>query len=166
MNRLPNSPAVALAVSLIALPTPLAANDDVTGDVQRYCTNIADAARERRYAVLDGRIAAAREALEAEREALVARTTELRDWIERREAFLALADERLVAIYAAMRADAAAEQMVLIEPMVAAAVLVRLKPRQASAVLADMPGERAAAIASIIAASKERTRDTDAGEGA
>ena len=148
---------LALLLSLAAPATARTAPDDV----MRYCANIRDEAREARYALLDERIAAARAELAAERDRLVERTAELTEWTERRERFLALADERLVAIYAAMRPDAAAEQLSLIEPIVGAAVLVRLKPRQASAVLAAMPTERAAELASIIAAAKDRT-----GEGA
>ena len=155
---------LALAFALIALPAP-AGSQTPADDVRRYCTNIADEAREARYALLDERMVAARAEIEAERDALLTRTAELSEWIERREAFLALADERLVAIYASMRADAAAGQMALLEPVVAAAVLVRLKPRQASAVLADMPTERAAELASIIAASKVREASAR-GEGA
>ena len=152
---------LALALALAGPATAQTADDDV----MRYCTNIRDDAREARYALLDERMATARAELAAQRDALVERTAELAEWTRRREAFLALADERLVAIYAAMRADAAAEQLALIEPVVGAAVLVRLKPRQASAVLAAMPTERAAELASIIAAAKDRTGENE-GKGA
>lgn len=144
------------AILLAALLTSPAAAQDTSDDVRRYCTAFADEAREARYALLDRRMEAARAQIATERDALVAATAELAAWTERREAFLALADERLVAIYSAMRPDTAGEQMALLEPVAAAAVLVRLKPRAASAVLAAMPTERAAELASIIAAAKER----------
>ena len=133
-----------------------AATEAVERDVARYCSNVLDEARERRYALLDERLATAREQIEARRDELVARTEELAEWVERREAFVALADDTLVAIYGVMRPDTAGEQLAMLPPTVGAAVLVRLKPRQASAVLASMPRETAAELASVIAAANAR----------
>ena len=147
----------ALALALLAaLPAAAQAPE---ADAYRFCLNIRDDAREARYAHLEERLGTLRAEIETRRDELTERSDELADWIERREAFLALADERLVAIYGAMRPDTAGEQLALIEPVAAAAVMVRLKPRQASAVMAAMSPERAAALATIIASSRERAGD-------
>lgn len=146
---------------LLMLLAPAAAQSPVPqspeADALRYCRNIHDDAREARYAHLEGRLGALREEVDARTQQMRERSAELAAWVERREAFLALADERLVAIYGAMRPDTAGEQLALLDPVSAAAVIVRLKPRQASAVMAAMPVERAASLASVIAASRERT---------
>ena len=144
---------VCLMLLILSIP---AIGQDVGAELERYCTNIADDVREQRHAVLEGRLAALRTDIEEKRAALDARADELADWIERREAFLALADDRLTGIYAAMRPDAAAEQLALIEPVVGAAILMRLKPRQASGVLAEMDTERAAELVTLISAARER----------
>ena len=139
------------AILAIVLPVVAQGADE---DALRYCRNIQDDAREERYALLDRHIVGLREELDGKREALEARSAELAEWVERREAFLALADDQLVAIYGAMRPDTAGEQIALLDPTVGAAILIRLKPRRASAVLAAMSSEDAAALASIIAASR------------
>ena len=144
-------PTITILLTLLST-TALA---EPASDVERYCTAMRDDALEARYARLERGATAARDAIATERDALIARTGELREWVERREAFLALADEQLVAIYGAMRPDTAGEQLSLLSPLVGAAVLVRLKPRQASAVLAGMRTEKAAELAAIIAASRE-----------
>ena len=145
-----------LALALSVVPaTAQSPGGSAEADALRYCANIRDDAREARYAHLEERLGTLRAEIEARRDELRERSDELADWIERREAFLALADERLVAIYAAMRPDTAGEQLGLMEPVTAASVIVRLKPRQASATLAAMPADRAAMLASIIASSRE-----------
>ena len=143
-----------LALGLSAVPALPVGAQSAEADALRYCRNIRDDAREARYAHLEERLGALRAEIEARRDELRARSDELAGWIERREAFLALADDRLVAIYGTMRPDSAGEQLGLMEPVTAAAVIVRLKPRHASATLAAMPAERAASLASIIAASR------------
>ena len=133
-----------------------ASAQEAPSEVERYCTAIADSARETRYALAEERLASLRRQIDEKRGALTQRTAELRDWVSRREAFLALADDRLVEIYGTMRPDTAGEQLALIEPAVGAALVMRLKPRQASGILAAMPTEKAAELVALISASSER----------
>ena len=145
----------ATAFLLIALLAAPATAQTPERDIERYCTAMRDPVREARYARLEREAARASAALRAERDALIARTDELSEWIGRRERFLALADEQLTAIYGTMRPDTAGEQLALLSPTVGAAVLVRLKPRQAGAILQGMKAEDAARLVAIIAASRE-----------
>lgn len=149
--------ALVLMLGLAALSVPSrAAEDDGDSELARFCSVLEADARETRHALMEDRLDALRREIEERRDELRARSDELAGWIERREAFLALADDALVAIYAAMRPDSAAEQLALVEPIVGAALVMRLKPRQASGILASMPTERAAELVSIISAAGER----------
>lgn len=147
-----------IAAALLALTVTASAQDDTPSEIERYCTAITDPARETRYALAEERLVSLRRTIEARRVDLSERTAELRDWVSRRETFLALADDRLVQIYGAMRPDTAGEQLALIDPVVGAALVMRLKPRQASGVLAAMPTEKAAELVSLISASSERLK--------
>ncbi len=112
-----------------------------------YCAGIADAAADARFAWQKEQLAT----LEREVEARIARLEEKRaeyeTWMKRREAFLAKADEGVVALYAKMRPDAAAPQLATMQEEAAAAILVKLNARTASAILAEMEAARAAGLA-------------------
>jgi len=116
----------------------------VDDNARKYCTNIADAAADARYA---RQIAALKE-MEAQIDeriaALEAKRAEYEDWLTRREEFLRKADESVVAIFSSMRPDAASQQMSLMPSEAAAAILVKLKPRVASAILNEMNPAKAA----------------------
>jgi flagellar motility protein MotE (MotC chaperone) len=123
--------------------------------VQQYCTNIRDAAA-------DARLAWQMEALrELEKEVeqriadLDARQAEFEDWLRRREEFVARAKQNLVAVYANMRPDAAAQQLAILEDEEAASVLANLVPRAASAILNEMDPQRAAQLALAMAGPTE-----------
>ena len=141
---------------LCALGATCAVAEPHISDVQQYCAAVAVDAREARYAGMGERMSGLAARIDERSSALEARTRELQQWIARREAFLALADEQLVEIYSAMRPDDAGVQLALLEPTVGAAIVMRLKPRQASAVLAGMAPERAAELVSLISMSRER----------
>ena len=112
-----------------------------------YCASIADAAADARFAWQKEQLAV----LEREVEARIARLEEKRaeyeTWLKRREAFLAKADEGVVALYAKMRPDAAAPQLATMPEDAAAAILTKLNARAASAILAEMEAARAAGLA-------------------
>src|SRR5581483_3804118 len=63
------------------------------------------------------------------------KTAELQAWLARREEFSKKAQAAVVTIYARMRPDAAAAQLVAMDEETAAAVLTKLDPRNASASL-------------------------------
>ena len=122
-------------------------------EIERYCGNIAEPARERRYAILKAEAEAMEAGIDARMAALEKKRAELEDWLARREAFAARAEDSLVAIYAGMRPDAAAERLELLPDMLAAAIVMKLKPRRAALVLNEMASKKAAALSAIVAAS-------------
>ena len=120
---------------------------------EAYCRNIGDAAGEARTA---WRIKLLRE-LEAKIEqrltALDAKRQTIETWMRRRETFIERAQKNLVEIYTAMRPEAAAQQLTLMDDETAAAILLKLKPRIASAILNEIQPTRAARLVGVIAGS-------------
>jgi flagellar motility protein MotE (MotC chaperone) len=92
--------------------------------------------------------------------ALDARQAEFEDWLRRREELAVRAKQTLVAVYANMRPDAAAQKLAILEDEEAAAVLTNLVPRTASAILNEMEPERAAQLAIAMAGPPETEEET------
>jgi flagellar motility protein MotE (MotC chaperone) len=140
-------------------PAEQAAAPDERSAAERYCANIADAAAD---AHLAWQMQALRELEEQVGKRLAdldARQAEFEDWLRRREEFVARAKENLVAVYANMRPDAAAEQLAILEDEEAASVLANLVPRSASAILNEMDPERAAQLAVAMAGPTEKREE-------
>lgn len=112
-----------------------------------YCASIADAAADARFAWQKEQLAALEREVEARIAKLEEKRAEYETWLKRREAFLAKADESVVALYAKMRPDAAAPQLATMPEDAAAAILTKLNARAASAILAEMESARAAGLA-------------------
>jgi flagellar motility protein MotE (MotC chaperone) len=145
-------------LSVVAQADDLSAKVDmiVTGalgpqnDAERYCRNIADAAKEAKFAWQVKTIGELEDALAKRTIELESKRAEIEDWLKKREAFMALAEERLVGIYSKMRADAASAQIQELGPITAAALLMKLQPRVSSAILNEMPAADAARLASLM----------------
>lgn len=112
-----------------------------------YCAGIADAAADARFAWQKEQLSALEKDVEARIAKLEAKRAEYEEWLKRRNAFLAKADEAVVALYAKMRPDAAAPQLATMPEDAAAAILTKLNARAASAILAEMEAARAANLA-------------------
>jgi flagellar motility protein MotE (MotC chaperone) len=153
-----------LAASLLLSAGQASARPDETGGVpdqpgqegepsivQQYCTNIRDAAADARLAWQMEALRELEKQVEQRIADLDARQAEFEDWLRRREEFVARAKQNLVAVYANMRPDAAAEQLAILEDEEAASVLANLVPRTASAILNEMEPERAAQLAVAMA---------------
>ena len=123
-----------------------------SNEIARFCTNIADAARERRYAIQKAEL----EKLQAEVEDRIAllekKHAELQNWVEKRERFSEAANEGLVDVFAQMRPDAAAQRMEKLPGELTAALLSKLSPRAAGTILNEMSADRAAMVAVIMSA--------------
>ena len=128
---------------------------DARSEIERFCSNIADPARERRYALLKAEIETLEEGIDARMRALEAKRAAVEEWLEKRDAFLSRAQSQLVSIYAGMRPDAAAERLALLDDALAAGVVMKLSPKRAALVLNEMKSGKAAAISAVIAASVE-----------
>ncbi|WP_082487043.1 MotE family protein [Methylobacterium sp. Leaf89] len=115
-----------------------------------YCASIADAAADARFAWQKEQLATLERQVEERIAALEAKRAEYETWLARRDAFLAKADEGVVAIYTKMRADAAALQLANMPDEGAAAILTKLNARNASAILSEMEAARAAQLARMM----------------
>ncbi|AWB23195.1 MgtE protein [Methylobacterium currus] len=157
----PAKDAALRAIAARDAPKEPTAQDFVAKDVKDpgrtgYCATIADAAADARFAWQKEQLAALEKQVEERIRRLEEKRAEYEAVVQRRKEFLAKADESVVAVYAKMKADAAALQLANMPEDNAAAILVKLNARAASAVLAEMEASRAAALARRMAEAGRR----------
>ena len=148
--------------AMTLLPSTALAQDYGADTARAYCTNLADEAEDARYAHKLARLQEAEAKVEERLLALEAKRREYEEWLTRRERFMTLAQENLVAIYAGMRPDAASEQLAAMDELTAAAVMARIAPRTASSILNEMDVKKAARLASIMAGLARADRERSA----
>jgi flagellar motility protein MotE (MotC chaperone) len=117
---------------------------------REYCLNIADAAVDARFAWQKKTLADLEAEIAKRVELLETKTAEYQKWLARRDEFSKKAQDSVVTIYARMKPDAAAAQLVVMDEETAAAILAKLDPRNASAILNDMEVTRAARLTATI----------------
>lgn len=143
-----------------AIPPPAlaaeAGSSQPGGEIQRFCSNIADAARDRRYALQTKRLENLKAEIDKRVEALEKKRAEYEDWLRRREEFLAKAQDNVVAIYSNMTPDAAAEKLAALNVELAAAIVMKLDPRKAGVILNEMNSKVAAALTGVMADAARR----------
>ncbi|MGN6465772.1 MAG: MotE family protein [Rhizobiaceae bacterium] len=152
----------ALALCLVALPAlagPAETPPATPGgdEIERFCTNIADAARDRRYALQRQQLLDLQADIDKRVALLEKKRAEYEDWLKRRDDFLAKATDGVVEIYAKMKPDGAAPQLTDMPPQLAAAILMKLDPRQSSLILGEMDAKAAANLTRIMAAAARKT---------
>lgn len=124
---------------------------------EQYCTSIKDVATEARIAAQVKRLNALAQEVDVRLARLEAMTAELKQWVSRRDKFIASSTQQMVSIYAAMRPDAASEQLTRIDEGIAASIVAKLEPKVASTILNDMPAEKAARLATILSGASRKT---------
>ncbi|TGP55455.1 hypothetical protein EN802_08775 [bacterium M00.F.Ca.ET.159.01.1.1] len=141
-----------------AAPAALAAGGKTPdeSEVQRFCSNIADAARDRRYALQAAELKQLQAGIDERMKALEAKKAEYEEWLKRREVFLARAEDGVVKIYAGMKPDAAAERLAMVNAELAAAILMKLDSRKAGVILNEMDQKAAATLTGIMASAARR----------
>lgn len=149
---LPLSHALAQNTQSAAVP------EEISDEIRAFCSNIADAARDQRYALQKQELEALQGEIEDRIAVLEKRRAEYEHWLKLRNDFLVSAEGGLVDIYKNMRADAAAEKLELVDINIAAAIVMKLKPRLASQILNEMDAETAANLTSIIASAADTNR--------
>lgn len=155
--------AAGLALAMVA-SGPLSAEEagsakaggEFSDEIKRYCTNLADPARERRYELKKTELEAIEKTIDEKMTALEAQSAELEKWIRMREDFSNKAEASLVGIYAAMKPDAAAKRMEQLGPELAAALLLKLPERAAGVILNEMDIDRAALITNVMVAAADQ----------
>ncbi|RVA98732.1 MotE family protein, partial [Mesorhizobium sp. M7A.F.Ca.CA.004.02.1.1] len=125
-------------------------------EIERFCSNIADAARDRRYVLQAEELKQLQAGIDERMKALDAKKAEYETWLKRREVFLARAEDGVVQIYAGMKPDAAAERLAIVNADLAAAILMKLDTRKASVILNEMDQKAAATLTGIMASAARR----------
>lgn len=152
----PNRTAVMLAVLSTVLLAPQTVGADEVAkvdEIELFCSNIADAARDRRYLLQETELTRLREEIDLRIDALEAKRAEYEEWLARRNSFLEQAERDLVEIYSGMRPDAAAERLSEVRVELAAAILMKLEPRNAATILNEMDSKTAGALTTIMASA-------------
>lgn len=139
-----------LAPSALAQQAPSPSMED---EIRTFCGNIADAARDQRYLMQKMELEELQAGVDERIKRLDERSQKYRDWLKKREEFMRVAESQLVGIYKNMRPDAAAEQLEIVQPGVAAAILMKLSARLASSILNEMDSKKAAGLTGIIASA-------------
>jgi flagellar motility protein MotE (MotC chaperone) len=125
-------------------------------EVQRFCTNISDAARDRRYALQAKELERLKSEIDERMKALETKRKEYEEWLKRRDDFLSKAEDNVVKIYAKMKPDAAAERLAEVKVELAAGILMKLDTRQASTILNEMDSKAAATITGVMATAARK----------
>jgi flagellar motility protein MotE (MotC chaperone) len=132
---------------------PAASGDEI----ERFCTNIQDPARDRRYALQRQQLVDLQADIDKRIKLLEEKRAEYEDWLKRRDDFVAKATDGVVDIYSKMKPDGAAPQLTDMPPDLAAAILMKLEPKQSSLILAEMDAKVAANLTRIMAAAARKT---------
>jgi len=130
-------------------------------EIRAFCGNIADAARDQRYLLQKKELEELQGGVDERIRLLEERTVKYKDWLQKREDFMRVADTQLIEIYKNMRPDSAAQQLEIVTPGVAAAIVMKLSPRLASQILNEMDTKKAAALTGIIAAAAAPAQPED-----
>ncbi|MBT9371943.1 MotE family protein [Rhizobium sp. CSW-27] len=130
-------------------------------DIQKFCTNIADPARDQRYLLQKQELEKLRSDVDSRIEVLEARKAEYEDWLKRRNDFLERAQAGLVDIYKTMKADAAAPQLQEMNVEIAAAIIMKLPARQSGLILSEMDPQKAGVISMIISSAANPNTSKD-----
>lgn len=154
------------AVTLALLGAGHAAAEEATApmppaeqsEIERFCSNIADAARDRRYALQAQELETLQKDVDKRIKLLEEKRAEYEDWLKRREDFLSKAEDNVVDIYSTMKPDAAAERLAALDATLAAGILMKLDARKAGVILNEMEREAAAAL-TVIMVSAIRKED-------
>jgi flagellar motility protein MotE (MotC chaperone) len=149
----------AAATETLDLSTPPAASAPQS-DIQRFCSNIADAARDRRYQIQAQELARLQADIDKRIAALEDKRREYEEWLKRRDDFLARAEAGVVEIYGRMRPDAAAERMAELDPELAAGILMKLDARKAGIILNEMERKAAAMLTGVMASAARKEDPT------
>ena len=133
---------------------------DTGTEIERFCSNIADAARDRRYVLQTEELQALQQEVDKRIKLLEEKRAEYESWLKRREDFLAKAEDGVVKIYSGMRPDAAAERLAEMDAVLAAGILMKLEPRKAGVILNEMERKTAAMLTGVMASASRRNDPT------
>lgn len=156
IRRLLALSAIVMLVPQVSAQEPAAVSaTSPESEIQQFCTNIADAARDQRYLLQKQELEKLQVDVDQRISVLESRKAEYEDWLARRNDFLVRAEAGLVDIFKTMKADAAAPQLEEMNLEVAAAIIMKLPARQSGLVLSEMDPQKAGMIATIISSASD-----------
>jgi flagellar motility protein MotE (MotC chaperone) len=154
-SEAPVQPAPTLASAAPVPDRPAPQLGDPLAD--QYCKIVLDAATQARLVEEKRALADMEKDLEGRVVLLEKKTAEYKDWLKKRDVFMAQARDNIVQIYSRMKSEAAAAQLVALNEEVAAAIVAKLDVKLASAVMSDMDPPKAARLTALMAAAAEIT---------
>lgn len=128
-----------------------------TALAREYCHVVVDEAIAAKLAEEKQRALALKAKIETKLAELKAATAEQKEWLRLRKEFQDRATDNLVAVYALMDAEAAAQRLTGVGDDVSAAILLKLPPKATSAILAEMQTEAAGRLTAYLAGSADVT---------
>lgn len=145
-----------LAVMTVTPASTQTGSGQTASDAERFCSNIVDAARDRRYALQTLELEALRKDVDERLAQLEAKRVEYEEWLKRRNDFLARAEDSVVTMYASMKPDAAAERLAELKAELAAGILMKLRAKDAGIILNEMDSKAAATLTTIMTTAARR----------
>jgi flagellar motility protein MotE (MotC chaperone) len=139
----PKKPENVRAARGIEIATPMS-------DIEKFCVSNAAIAGDARLSWQTARLQELEAQVRQRLQELEAKKAEFTEWLQKRDEAMRQATDGVVAIYARMRPDAAAQQLAAMEDAMAAAVLAKLPSRTAGVILNEMEAGRAARLARVM----------------
>jgi flagellar motility protein MotE (MotC chaperone) len=133
-----------------ALPSPPGS------DMKQFCANLAAIAGDARIAWQTAKLRELEAEVTQRIAELDAKKAQLVEWTRQRDEALKKANDAVIAIYAQLKPDAAAQHLSAMEDAMAAAILAKLPPRTASAILNQMEPARAAQLTKGMVTPEEK----------
>ncbi len=125
-------------------------------EIEKFCGNIADAARDRRYAIQARELEVLKGDIDQRVKQLEEKRAEYEKWMKLRQDFMDKATDNVVLIYARMRPDAAAERLSEMDPALAAAIMLKLQVKQSGLIMNEMERVVAAKLTSIMSSAARK----------
>lgn len=150
-----NSPAVPNASSVTNARGALPAANATQDEIKRFCGNIDSQATDARFELQSQQLLQLRAQIDERIKVLEEKRQEYENWLNKRNEFLAKAQDSLVNIISKMRPDAAAAQLALIDDFAAASIILKLSPRISSAIMNELPPEKSASLTKVLVSAQK-----------
>ncbi|WP_367177324.1 MotE family protein [uncultured Bartonella sp.] len=133
------------------LPSANASQDEI----EKFCGNIDSQAADARFELQSQQLQQLRMQIDDRIKVLEEKRQEYENWLNKRNEFLAKAQDSLVNIISKMRPDAAAAQLALVDDFAAAAIMLKLTPRVSSAIMNELPPEKSANLTKVLVSAQK-----------
>ena len=133
------------------LPSANASQDEI----EKLCGNIDSQAADARFELQSQQLQQLRMQIDDRIKVLEEKRQEYENWLNKRNEFLAKAQDSLVNIISKMRPDAAAAQLALVDDFAAAAIMLKLTPRVSSAIMNELPPEKSANLTKVLVSAQK-----------